>query len=288
MFEQAKILHVMEGEVRVETASGVQHLVPGSALALGRGRWCRLLPTDSVRMWTLYADETFLRTQMSWFLPDRRRVESGVHPHEWDGAPILLRPGVTMLRTVEPLWRQLRMLHDGALPPETTAVRTVELFTRAVEVVLPAFIAPEHRDDPFVTIASPPISGRLTDSTAIGHVGRAVRLLRLNMADPWTVGTLARAVAVSRTHLTRLFIAQTGIAPMRFLTQARLTEFTRLIEESDISVAAASAKVGWADPRTASTWFMMRFGRTPSQYRGTPHPHVSPGKTGPDGIEDAS
>lgn len=65
-----------------------------------------------------------------------------------------------------------------------------------------------------------------------GHVGRAVQLLRDRMAESWTTTALARSVAVSRTHLTRLFVACTGFPPMRYLTEIRLTEFTRLIDET--------------------------------------------------------
>ncbi len=273
VFEQAKIVYVMEGDTEVETAWGTRRLPQGSALALGSGRWCRLRPLPFVRMWTLYVDETFLRTQMSWFLPDKERVRAGVHPHEWDGSPLVLHPGLTVLRTIEPLWRQISVLHSGAHPPETVAIRTVELFTRTVEATLPALLVPEHDGDSFGAPVSSPINGRLTESTAIGHVGRAIHLLRQHIAEPWTVARLAQAVSVSRTHLTRLFVIQTGVAPMRFLTEMRLTEFTRLVEESDIPIATAAMDVGWADARVASAWFARRFGIAPSQYRVNPHPH---------------
>ncbi|AWD25367.1 helix-turn-helix domain-containing protein [Micrococcus luteus] len=51
----------------------------------------------------------------------------------------------------------------------------------------------------------------------------------------------------------------------------RLTEFARLIEETDISVMRAASEVGWSDPRVASHWFHRRYGITPTQYRRTPH-----------------
>jgi AraC-like DNA-binding protein len=274
VFEHAKIIYVMDGDAEVSTATGVQRLAQGSSFALGAGRWCRVLPLPSVRLWTIYADERFLRTQMGWFLPDKRRVRAGVHPHEWSGDPLVLHPGIAVLSKIEPLWRQISVLHSAANPPETIAVRTVELFARTVEAILPMFLAPEDSNGGATApSALPPVTGRLTDSMVVGHVGRAVQLLRAHIAEQWTVAALAQAVAVSRTHLTRLFVAQTGVPPMRFLTETRLTEFTRLIEETDMSVAAAARSVGWTDSRTASRWFAKRFGVVPSQYRTHPHPH---------------
>ncbi|MGD7731614.1 helix-turn-helix transcriptional regulator [Propionibacteriaceae bacterium G57] len=87
------------------------------------------------------------------------------------------------------------------------------------------------------------------------------------MGEPWTVTSLAQELALSRTHLTRLFSTHMGASPMRFLTEVRLTEFSRLIDETDLSVHQASQAVGWADPRVASAWFSRRFGVTPTRYR---------------------
>ncbi|MDN6659343.1 MAG: AraC family transcriptional regulator, partial [Acidipropionibacterium jensenii] len=265
--------HVMEGAVEVETERDIRRLMPGSALALGAHQWCAIRPLPCVRMWTIYAHEEFIREQMAWFLPEATRVRSGLHPHEWDGGPLVLVPGLPTLRRVEPLWRQMSVLGRGADTPEMVAIRTVELLAQWMGIVVPVFLAPDAEPSRERTWA--PVTGRLTAFSAIGHVGRAVQLLHERMDEPWTTTTLARAIAISRTHLTRQFVSGTGIAPMRYLAEVRLTEFSRLIEESDCSVAHAAKVVGWTDPRTASNWFHRRYGMTPSQYRLNPHPHTS-------------
>ncbi|MGD7708140.1 helix-turn-helix transcriptional regulator [Microlunatus sp. Y2014] len=273
-FAHVKILHVMEGAIEVETERDVRRLMPGSALALGAHQWCVIRPLPCARMWTIYTHEQFMREQMAWFLPDATRVRPGLHPHDWDGGPMVLVPGLSTLRRVEPLWRQMSVLGHGANTPEMAAVRTVELLAHWMSIVVPAFLAPEAESSRERT-ASAPVTGRLTALSAIGHVGRATQLLRERMEEPWTTTTLARAIAISRTHLTRQFVIGTGVAPMRYLTEVRLTEFSRLIEESDCSVTHAANAVGWVDPRTASSWFYRRYGITPSQYRLNPHPQTS-------------
>jgi transcriptional regulator GlxA family with amidase domain len=142
-----------------------------------------------------------------------------------------------------------------------------------VEIILPTFVMSDQMTQ--YSSFRIPIDGRLTDSSTIGQMGRAARLVREHMEQPWTASALARAVALSRSQLTRLFVARIGIAPMRFLIEVRLTEFTRLIEETDLSVAQAARKVGWNDARVASSWFCRRYGTTPSQYRAKPHPHCT-------------
>ncbi|MFF2267410.1 helix-turn-helix transcriptional regulator [Cellulosimicrobium cellulans] len=92
------------------------------------------------------------------------------------------------------------------------------------------------------------------------------------MDEFWDLPTLARAATMSRAHLTRLFARHVGIAPMRYLAEIRLTEFARLVEETDLSIGQAARMVGWADPRVASARFYRRFGLTPSRFRLSPHP----------------
>lgn len=61
VFDCAKILNVVDGAVDIETADGTTTLTPGMSLALGTGRWCKLRPRPSVRMWTVYLEEQCTR-----------------------------------------------------------------------------------------------------------------------------------------------------------------------------------------------------------------------------------
>lgn len=268
VFRHAKVINVVEGSCVFETAESRHVLHPGMSLALGTGKWCRVRPSPTVRFWAVYSDERFWRTQMAWFLPDAERVVAGVHPLEWDGRAIILAPGIAALRQVEPLWRQMSVLRSGTHSPEVVATHTLELLARWMRLLLPTFLD-EGSDTP--TTPWTPINGRLTDTGSIGYIGRAIQLLRGRIAEPWTVGALSRELSLSRTHLTRMFVQHAGAAPMRLLTELRLTEFARLIEETDMSVMRAASEVGWSDPRVASHWFRRRYGITPTQYRRTPH-----------------
>lgn len=209
---------------------------------------------------------------MTWILVDKTRLRPGIlHPDDWGGLPVVLHLGVTAMSAMEPLWRQLSVLSGTEIEPERAIVHAHMLFAQTVEHSLPALLLSEGRD---LTNAPPAsqVLGRLTSPAAIGQVGQAAEILRERMSEPWTTRALADTVALSRTHFTRLFTKHIGLAPMRFLAEVRLTEFTRLIEETDLSLAAAAHLVGWADPRVAAGWFRKRFSIPPSEYRRRPHP----------------
>jgi AraC family transcriptional regulator len=277
VFPRAKIVHVMEGRAYVETARGARELDAGSALSIGANIWCSLRPDPSVRIWTLYIDEEFLRAQLALLLPDRSRLASNVESVDWDGSPLVVEHGVDALRRLEPLWRQISILDNVRISPELAATRTLALFVRSIELSLPALLAADTIAGDTTSASQSPVVGNLVSPTSIGIVGRATRMLRVRLAEPWTVNRLAAELALSRSQLTRLFTTQVGASPMRFLTEIRLTEFTRLVEETDLPLPVAAKKVGWADSRVAATWFRRRYGISPSRFRGTPHPSLHDG-----------
>lgn len=275
LLEIAKIVYVMDGSALIETAEETHELRAGQSIALGAGRWCSLTPIGFARLWTIYVDESFLRAQMGWALPFRNRVIPGAHPHDWRGQPLVVTSGIKRFRRMEALWRQLSAINDSGLTPERVAARAVALFARAVEFSVDALLS---RDAIPVSATPPshrsPLRGRLTDRTAVKQSVLCAEILRTRMSEPWTVDRLAREVALSRTHLNRVFTAQHGVAPIRYLTEIRLTEFTRLVEETDLTIAAASCTVGWTDSRIAARWFRRRFGLSPSEFRRQAHPIV--------------
>lgn len=267
VFSCAKVVQVLSGRARIETEEGPHLLGPGMNFMIGTGRWCSVVPLPSVRMWTIYLDEDFLRHHMWWVFAGRERV--GV-PAEWDGSAVVSRIGVELIRRVEPVWRQISVL-DRERSREASSVRQIELFAQALGIMLPALLA---GNDDSMTGADDwfPIQGTLVTPPAAETVRQAVAALRTRMAEQWTVQRLASEVAVSRAHLTRLFERHVGVPPMRFLTESRLTEFTRLIEETDLPISVIARNVGWADARIAAKWFRRRFGKSPARYRAHPHP----------------
>ncbi|MGO1665162.1 helix-turn-helix domain-containing protein [Candidatus Corynebacterium faecigallinarum] len=272
VFSHAKIVAVMQGRTTIESPSGTHKLTAGDVLVLGAGVWCSAVPSPVLRTWTIYADEYFLRTQGSWLLPPVERVRVGMHPTVWDGGALVLRPGIEVLRELDPLMRQMSLIprHDAV---DLAPSQLVGLFATATQFLIPALLHPDHAvTSDSVRGVLVPVLGRMASPAARDQVRRAAQLLREQMSRAWTVTRLAESVAMSAAHLSRLFTAGLGAPPIRYLTEIRLTEFARLVEETDLSIAAAAREVGWRDARVAAEWFRRRYSITPSQFRRTRQP----------------
>lgn len=262
VFEHAKLVHVMAGRSVIETESGTFLVGPGDVLVLAAGTRAWATPQPSVRTWTMYLDEAFLRQQMCWALPEHVPLKQGVPPASWDGTPLHLRLSSAQLGRLEPIFRQMSL--TTANVSHTAPARLIALFGSALDVVVPALVD-DHppKSDPREArkVARP---GGLPMRA---EVQKTVRMIEEDLTRRWLVEELASAVALSRSHLNRLFVRHLGAAPKQLVTELRLTEFTRLIEETDLPLAAASRQVGWEDPRLASKHFARRYGVTPSRYR---------------------
>lgn len=98
-------------------------------------------------------------------------------------------------------------------------------------------------------------------------VGRALRMLQNNPAQPWTVATLAGQIGVSRATLARRFAQLVGQPPMTFLTAWRLALAADLLREPDTTIAAAARQVGYSSAFALSAAFKRGRGISPKQHR---------------------
>jgi AraC-like DNA-binding protein len=98
-------------------------------------------------------------------------------------------------------------------------------------------------------------------------VGRAVRLLQNDPAQPWTVAGLAATVGVSRAALARRFHELVGEPPMTFLANWRMALAADLLREPGAVVGAVARQVGYTSPFTFSTAFKRVYGVAPRAYR---------------------
>ena len=98
-------------------------------------------------------------------------------------------------------------------------------------------------------------------------VGRALRMLQNNPAQPWTVATLARETGVSRAALARRFAELVGEPPMTFLTAWRLALAADLLREPGTTISAVAQQVGYSSPFALSAAFKRVRGVSPKEHR---------------------
>ena len=99
------------------------------------------------------------------------------------------------------------------------------------------------------------------------EVGTALRLMENNPAHPWTVGSLAAEVGLSRAALARRFTKLVGEPPMALLTEVRLALAVDLLRGSDATIEAVAGRVGYGTAFALSTAIKRRYGMSPKAIR---------------------
>lgn len=96
--------------------------------------------------------------------------------------------------------------------------------------------------------------------------GPALRLLVHQPRRPWTVGTLAAEVGVSRAGLARRFHEAVGEPPMSFLTGWRIALAADLLLEPGVTIASVADEVGYGSPFALSAAFKRVRGVSPREH----------------------
>lgn len=78
-------------------------------------------------------------------------------------------------------------------------------------------------------------------------VGAVLRMLHEQPAEPWTLASLARRLAVSRSTLARRFTELVGEPPMGYLACWRICLAADLLRDTDDTVASIARQVGYAN-----------------------------------------
>ncbi|WP_437818355.1 cupin domain-containing protein [Sorangium sp. So ce1078] len=121
--------------------------------------------------------------------------------------------------------------------------------------------------------------GALRDSL----IAAALSLLHEDLAAPWDVATLAAKLGTSRPTLARRFVAEVGLSPLAYLTQARMHEAARLVRETDRSLTEIAEAVGYTSVSAFNRAFHREHGMPPGAFRkqGAAHDRREAGDDAP-------
>ena len=79
---------------------------------------------------------------------------------------------------------------------------------------------------------------------------------------------LAKVLHISTSHMHRIFVTETGMTPIRYLTEHRIRCSKNLLKNSDLSIAQISDMIGFSNPNYFCTVFRQYCnGVSPSVYR---------------------
>jgi AraC-like DNA-binding protein len=99
------------------------------------------------------------------------------------------------------------------------------------------------------------------------QIGRALALLHRHPHQPWTVSSLARCLAVSRSAFATRFKELVGESPVRYLTRLRIHVAAARLISTDEKLSAIAAAAGYESVASFVRSFKRHMGETPGEYR---------------------
>ncbi|WP_137389030.1 GlxA family transcriptional regulator [Rhodoligotrophos defluvii] len=108
----------------------------------------------------------------------------------------------------------------------------------------------------------------------LGHVRdhrvrHAIALMEQSLNQPLTIADIADEVGLSLRQLDRCFLNSIGMAPGAYFIELRLRYGASLLKNTGQSVTAISLAAGFADCAHFSRMFRLRYGVTPTAFRGS-------------------
>lgn len=99
-------------------------------------------------------------------------------------------------------------------------------------------------------------------------VDKATRYVEQHLGDTdFSVEQMAQDIGMSRVHLYRRLVTVAGKTPTEFVRLIRLRHASRLLRESQLTVAEIAYKVGFSSPRYFSRCFKDLYGYMPNEYK---------------------
>jgi AraC-like DNA-binding protein len=95
----------------------------------------------------------------------------------------------------------------------------------------------------------------------------AVSYFHAHYREPVRMKEVAARIGMSREHFTRLFTREMKFGPAEFLRGIRLEVAARLLRTTDLPVAEAAFRSGWAAATKLDYFFKRRYGVSPREYR---------------------
>lgn len=98
-------------------------------------------------------------------------------------------------------------------------------------------------------------------------VERALTLIEAGALDTDGVEALATRLGIGARHLSRLFAEHLDASPVQVAQSLRIQRAKRLLDSSDLSIAAIADRAGFKSPQRMTAAFVSLYGKPPSAMR---------------------
>ena len=198
-----------------------------------------------------------------WDIHQRMHVVQLYLPHTTivrvAGEAATARPGDLLEQTAQPdsVTSQLLLSAADALEGSATLDR---LFRQQLTELVATRLLAVHAGTP---ARIEPIAGGLSPTV----LRRAIERLRSDSDADVSLVALAADAQLSRFHFCRAFKESTGLSPHAWLRQHRLEQAMNLLRDTDETVVAIAAMLGYSSQTAFAAAFKKLTGDTPSDWR---------------------
>ena len=99
------------------------------------------------------------------------------------------------------------------------------------------------------------------------YITHAVRYIQNHYSEPLHIEDIAHYVGLNRSYLSTLFKKHTGLSPMKYLQNFRLTKAAHLLSMTQLSISSIAFSCGYQEPEAFHKIFRQMTGLSPSKYR---------------------
>lgn len=99
------------------------------------------------------------------------------------------------------------------------------------------------------------------------YISHAIRYIQNHYSEAVRIDELARYVGLNRSYLSTLFKKHTGLSPLKYLQNFRLTKAAHLLSMTQLSIASIAISCGYQEPESFYKIFRQTTGLSPTQYR---------------------
>jgi AraC-like DNA-binding protein len=117
----------------------------------------------------------------------------------------------------------------------------------------------------------PPGESGWVAALADARLGEALCAMHEDMAQPWTVDSLAAKAKLSRSAFAARFRERVGRSPLDYLTRWRMVKAGQMLRREGLSLGQVAAKVGYESEAAFSKAFKREMGAAPGAWRAVGH-----------------
>jgi AraC-like DNA-binding protein len=236
-------LYILSGSVDVALRDGeVLHLDPGHFILL--------LPGQPYGLNVAEAKEPTKIGQVTYrFDVGRARLFFKILPHALV---------ISHLNKEEVDW-QLSLANLIAQQRDSTGPASAAINRRLVEAAFIGVIQQFIKRDPALRQHMP--------DSLMARISPSLQAMHHHPDKPWTIASLARLAAMSRTLFATTFVRSTGETPRRYLTRVRMERARNLLQRSHLAVAVIAHRAGYGTDAAFARAFKRLFGVSPGQCR---------------------